>query len=250
MPTLKRPLYGPSDSRGPSQGRDVKDFVKRTLTRLPAQIPVGGDFFPRPPGGFDDIYNAKTEDAVSVVQKFNDIKPSGHMGQATLDALWQYADSYSKWVYRLYVPPKPGAKVPQLGPLVAGGVALLNQRLTHITDGIPHYPAIDAGWIVGLDALAVEEMTVTRASSANVADACFTKGKSGIEYWYGHLVVCPPVGTHLMMGAKIGDIAVHPNGAHVHMGMDARALTGGKDLLYGYGPDVPTVGAQLKQAFT
>ena len=136
--------------------------------------------------------------------------------------------------------------VPVLGPVVIGGPKLLNQRLTHATSGIPHYPALDAGWVVGLDSLAVEDMTVTRASSANVGDACFTKGVSGIDYWYGHLVQCPAVGTRLRMGAKVGDIAVHPNGAHVHFGMDARVLTGGKDLKYGYGPDVPTVGAQLE----
>ena len=246
---LKRSLYGPQDPRGPSHGRDVKDFVKRTLHHLPAQIPVGADFFPKPPGGFDDVMNQKTADAVAFVQKFNNITPAtGNMGQATLDALWQYADAYSKWVYRLYIPPKPGPKVPDLGPVVIGGAPLLNLRLTHPTSGIPHYPALDAGWIIGLDSIAVEDMTVTRASSANVGDACFTKGSSGIEYWYGHLVGCPPVNTFLRQGAKVGDIAVHPNGAHVHFGMDARSLTGGQDLAYGYGPDVPTVGEQLKAA--
>ncbi len=108
MPTLKRALFGPSDPRGPSQGRDVKDFVKRTLNRLSAQIPVGDNFFPKPPEGFNDIYNAKTVEAVKIVQRFNDIRPeTGNMGQATLDALWQYADAYSKWVYRIYIPPKP-----------------------------------------------------------------------------------------------------------------------------------------------
>ena len=73
---------------------------------------------------------------------------------------------------------KPPA-IPLLGPVVIGGPKLLNSRLTHPTSGIPHYPALDAGWIVGLDALAVEDMTVTRASSADVGDACFTKGVSG-----------------------------------------------------------------------
>lgn len=105
---LKRPLYGPEDPRGPSRGRDVRDFVKRTLHRLPAQLPVGENFFPKPPGGFDDVYNRKTAEAISVVQRFNDITPAtGNMGQATLDALWQYADAYSKWVYRTWTAPEP-----------------------------------------------------------------------------------------------------------------------------------------------
>lgn len=115
MPTLKRPLYGPNDPRGPSHGRDVRDFVKRTLNRLPAQIPVGENFFPRPEGGFDDVYNAKTVQAVKVVQQFNDISPAtGFMGQATLDALWQYADAYSKYVYKKWTAPKPKPIPPPL----------------------------------------------------------------------------------------------------------------------------------------
>lgn len=108
MPTLRRPLFGPADPRGPSRGRDVRDFVKRTLNRLSAQIPVGENFFVKPPGGFDDVYNEKTAEAVATVQRFNDITPAtGNMGQATLDALWQYADSYAKWVYRTWSAPKP-----------------------------------------------------------------------------------------------------------------------------------------------
>ena len=105
---LKRPLYGPDDPRGPSHGRDVKDFVKRTLYRLPAQLPLGENFFLKPKGGFDDVYNGKTAEAVAVVQSFNEIYPaSGNMGQGTFDALWQYADGYSKWVYRIWSAPKP-----------------------------------------------------------------------------------------------------------------------------------------------
>jgi len=85
----------------------VRDFVKRTLHRLPAAIPVGADFFPKPPGGFTDVYNSKTVQAVEVFQRFNDIKPTGNFGQATLDAMWPYADAYSRWVYRLWSAPDP-----------------------------------------------------------------------------------------------------------------------------------------------
>jgi hypothetical protein len=83
---------------------------------------VGADFFPRPPGGFDDVYNEKTGNAVEVVQRWNDIRPTGNMGQETLDALWQYADAYSKWVYRLYVPPKPKPEpTPMVEPIQGWG---------------------------------------------------------------------------------------------------------------------------------
>jgi peptidoglycan hydrolase-like protein with peptidoglycan-binding domain len=104
---LKRPLFGPDDPRGPSRGRDVRDFVKRTLYRLPPQLPVGDRFFPKPPGGFDDVYNEKTQRAVEVFQRFVHVRPTGHFGQATLDEMWPYADAYSRWVYRMFIPPKP-----------------------------------------------------------------------------------------------------------------------------------------------
>src|SRR3990172_8293087 len=59
--TLKRPLYGPSDPRGPSRGRDVL-IVKRSLHR------VEENFFPRPDAGFTEVYNEKTAAAVEVFQ--------------------------------------------------------------------------------------------------------------------------------------------------------------------------------------
>lgn len=117
MATMKRPLYGPDDPRGPSKGRDVKDFVKRTLHRMPGQIGLGENFFPKPPGGFDDIYNRKTAEAVSVVQRWYSIRPAtGDMGNATFQILWAHADAYSKWVYRTWNAPKPKPQ-PAVEPL-------------------------------------------------------------------------------------------------------------------------------------
>lgn len=116
----KRPLYGPSDPRGPSRGRDVRDFVKRTLHRLPGVVPLGENFFPKPPGGFDDVYNKKTEDAIRIVQRWHDIPHSGQMGEATFDVLWTYADAYSRWVYRIWSAPKPPPPDPILIEPVQG----------------------------------------------------------------------------------------------------------------------------------
>lgn len=251
-PRLKRPLYGPDHPKGPSRGRDVKDFVKRTLNRMPAQIGLGENFFPKPPGGFDDVYNDKTVEAVTVIQKWFDVRPqTGNMGFTTFDILWAHADAYAKYSYRLFTPPSPSS-IPQLGTLTQGGRDLMDLRLTHRSSGFPNpshpdsvFPAIDAGWITGLDVYAVEEMTVTQASSANVGDAFYAMGRSQIEYWYGHLLIAPPVGKTLAEGQKVGDISPHPNGAHVHMGMNAKRLIG-RDLVYGYSLGVPTVGQQLE----
>jgi hypothetical protein len=125
---MKRPLYGPSDERGPSKGRDVKDFVKRTLHRMPAQLGLGENFFPVPPGGFDDVYNRKTEEAIEVIQKWFSLKATGQMGKPTFDILWTHADNYSKYAYRLWSAPKPKPIPP---PLVEPnqGYASLHQSL-------------------------------------------------------------------------------------------------------------------------
>ena len=249
-PPMKRPLYGPGHPKGPSAGRDVKDFVKRTLWRMPGSIALGEDFFPKPPGGFDEVYNAKTADAIRVVQTWFDIRPAtGNMGYTTFDILWAHADAYSKYAYKRYTPP---SSIPDLGPLTQGGRDLLDLRLTHPSSGFPNpahpdsvFPAIDAGWITGLDVYAVEPMVVTQASSANVGDAFYAMGESDIEYWYGHLVVAPSVGREFSAGQKVGDIAPHSNGSHVHMGMNAKRLIG-KEFVYGYSLGVPTVGQQLE----
>lgn len=97
---LKRPLYGIEDPRGPSKGRDVKDFVKRSLVR------VETNFFPPPP--HDDIYNAKVVQAMKILQGANHIQQTGNMGAETFDLLWNsYADAYAKYAYRLWTAPKP-----------------------------------------------------------------------------------------------------------------------------------------------
>lgn len=248
-PPLKRPLYGPGHPKGPSQGRDVKDFVKRTLHRLPDQLGLSADFFPEPPGGFTDVYNDKTFEAIKVVQEWFDVRPpTGNMGYTTFDFLWAHADAYAKYAYRRFTPP---SDIPDLGKLTQGGNDLLGLRLTHQSSGFPNpghpdsvFPAIDAGWITGLDVYAVENMRVTEGSSANVGDAFYAMGESRIEYWYGHLASAPAVGKTFRKGDKVGDISPHPNGAHVHMGMNAKRLIG-KDLVYGYSHGVPTVGQQL-----
>lgn len=250
---MKRPLYGPSHPLGPSKGRDVEDFVKRTLNRMPNQIGLGEDFFPKPPGGFDDVYNLKTVEAVKVVQMWFDVRPAtGNMGYTTFDILWAHADDYSKWVYRTWDAPPPPSTIPNLGKLTQNGRDLSDLRLTHRSSGFPNpghpdsvFPAIDAGWVTGLDVYAVEDMKVTQASSANVGDAFYAMGESDIEYWYGHLIIAPAVGRSFQKGEKVGDIAPHPNGAHVHMGMNAKRLIG-RDLTYGYSLGIPTVGQQLE----
>lgn len=106
---LRRPLYGPHDPRGPSHGRDVRDFVKRSLNK------VETNFFPKPPGGWDGVYNFKVVAAMKSLQTANGIKPTGNMGAETFDLLWrEYADAYARWVYRTWTAPKPRPIPPPL----------------------------------------------------------------------------------------------------------------------------------------
>lgn len=106
MPTLRRPLFGPDDPRGPSRGPDVL-VVKRALAKVEAE------FFPKPAGGYDDVYNRRCADAVKTFQRIEDISPAtGNLGQRTLDALWPYVDAYGRWRYRTFLVPKPAPPPP------------------------------------------------------------------------------------------------------------------------------------------
>lgn len=97
---VKRSLYGPDDPRGPTIGADVA-IVKWGLNH------VETNFFPRPAGGFDDVYNVRTVQAVQTLQRLNHIEATGHLGQATFDVVWEYLDAYRRWKYRVFQVPKP-----------------------------------------------------------------------------------------------------------------------------------------------
>lgn len=100
MPKLKRRLVGPDMPGGPMHGRDVT-AIKRGLNK------VESEFFPRPPEGFNDIYNRRTVEAVKTFQRLNHLPGAGAFGQRTLDALWPHMDAYARLMYRSYRPPPP-----------------------------------------------------------------------------------------------------------------------------------------------
>lgn len=256
---LKRPMRHAMEDKPPTIGTDVQ-IAKWGLLRYGTVGPAGDQFFPRPDTGFTKTYGYAMFKAVRAMQRLE-----MHTGntqihrddgdiddQATFNVIWAHLSSYQRARYVAWQPlpiPAPKPRVPVLGPVVLGQRPLLDLRLTHPTEGIPGYPAIDIGWSAGLDVLAVEDMRVTEASSANIGDAFYAEGASEIEYWYGHLIIAPSVGRTFQRGQKVGDIIWHPNGSHVHFGMDTRALIG-HGLVYGYGSGVPTVGEQLRRALT
>jgi hypothetical protein len=249
---LKRRLIGPDVTGGPSHGRDVT-AVKRGLNK------VENDFFPRPPGGFDDVYNRKTVEAVSVFQRINSIPDTGIFNQPTLDELVPYMDAYAKFMYRTYLPPKPKPKVPDLGPVWAGGASVLFHSLTHETDGFPNeqhpessYPAFDDGWVAGRAVIAPEDLVVTDQSSSAGGDAFYATGVSKLKWWFGHLAWAPPTGRTFKKGQTMGVIAhlsLSQGSPHVHTGINAVPLIG-HDLVHktNYQTGAPSVGEQLRWA--
>jgi hypothetical protein len=216
---------------------------------MSAQLPLGEDFFPQPPGGFDDIYNRWTVQAVEVVRACNERPRKGPFGQDDLDDFWQYADAYSKWVYRIWRAPQPKPKVPELGPVWPGGSSVLLHDLTHETEGIPGYPAFDDGWRAGRAVIAPEALFVTEQSGSAGGDAFYAKGDSKLAYWFGHLDAAPATGRRFRKGEVMGVIAnilQSQGGPHVHVGIDARALIGHEfEHHTDYTHGAPTVGEQL-----
>lgn len=248
MAVLKRPMYAVGDPHGMTVGLDVQ-IAKFAVHRYETNL------LPRPTTGFTPQFGPALKDALkTVIQPREGIPATGNIGKATWDVLWDYLDAYRKAKYLAWpvpVIPKPNP-VPDLGPLYVGGASVLNHQLTHNTDGIPYYPAYDDGWIQGRGVLAVEDLVVSKGSSADYGDAFYATGKSRLKYWYGHLTFAPAVGREFKKGAYVGTIAFQPT-PHVHLGIDARNLVG-QSLLYGAngnGPDYtygsPTVGTQLKE---
>lgn len=142
--------------------------------------------------------------------------------------------------------------IPALGPVLERDQSMLLYAPTHNTDGVPNYPAFDAGFgQAGRWIIAPEALTIQRQSGAQGGDAVYARGKSGIDYWIGHIGVAPPTGKVFTKGTRIARIADQSGTDHVHWGLDVRPLTG-KSLKYGRngnGPDytygAETIGVQL-----
>lgn len=170
-----------------------------------------------------------------------------------------------KYLERLAQDLTPHKNVPDLGPVTKGGKSVLLQDLTHETGGFPNensdsvMPAFDdAIGHPGLAVIAPEALTVTRQSSAQRRDgnpngkAFYATGVSGIKYWFGHVDASPAVSAKFKKGQKMAAISSNHEAPHLHIGVDARALNGGKDLLHhtDYTHGAPLVGTQLIKALT
>ena len=155
---------------------------------------------------------------------------------------------------------RPKVIVPNLGPVVENGLAVLLQAPTHETEGLhartgSFYPAFDTAFgAAGRWVIAPEALTITAQSSSQGGDAFYALGASGLKFWFGHCDRAPATSTKFRKGQRIARVAAisrADGGPHCHLGIDARPLIG-RDLRWGAngnGPNYtygsPTIGAQL-----
>lgn len=165
---------------------------------------------------------------------------------------WRRAMSKLERAHAALAPP-PEA-VPNLGPILRGGLSVLAHDLTHDTSGLALFPAFDEMGSPGTPVIAPEDMVIdTKLSHSNPGLAIYATGKSGLRYWFGHLDRQQPLGKKFKKGevfAEIGENHIG-GGPHCHCGVNAEAILGkGKELLHkhGYQHGAPTVGVQLRAA--
>jgi len=143
-----------------------------------------------------------------------------------------------------------------VGAVTKPGASLLDMRLTHNSDGIALYPAVDLAWGVGVSMYAPEACVVfLKDTSASPGEALYLKGVSGLQYWFAHLDRDYALGHSFAKGAFLAKTVYQAAGkGHGHVGVNAEVFLGkGRQLKYGRsgtGPDYttgsPTIRAQLQ----
>jgi len=263
VPAKDAPFIEPYAKAGNPKGFRSKGNTALAVKRALAHL----GFLDWEPDVWDLQWNAKVSDAAAAWKRKRGLIPAdsndgswGEKSHEVMRSAWFTEDkkpAFDGESQRLLKEEKkaydanqspPDTKVPDLGPLWADGLSMLEQDCTHATSGIPNYPAFDDCFHAGKTVIAPEDLKITKASSSNPGDACYATGKSGIEYWFGHLVSAPGVGVQIKKGGRIGTVLDHNvgGGPHVHCGVDTRPLTG-KTLEYhtNYTHGAPLIGDQL-----
>jgi Peptidase family M23 len=243
------PYTGPYSVEGNGKHKgNTAIAMKRAMARL--------GWLPWEPEKWDNVFNNKLEDALDRWdggkngyaegrwEKIRNAKiPKGipHAGEWALDS------ECKRLVKEEAKKAEPWAN---LGPVFNGGASVLAHDCTHLTSGIPLYPAFDDAFTQGTTIIAPEEITITRDSSSNPGDACYADGKSGLRYWFGHLASAPAVGKKIAKGNTIGKVCANSvgGGPHVHVGVNVERLWGsGKQLKAhdNYTHGAPLIGDQL-----
>lgn len=148
--------------------------------------------------------------------------------------------------------------LPDIGPVRAGGVSVLDQDCTHITSGLG-WPAFDDCFGQGVRVIAPEALTVianpaTGAlwTSSNPGLAFYARGASGLIYWFGHLDRRHAVGQRFAKGELVGLTCENHvgGGPHCHVAIDTRPVLGHHLASHSnYTHGAPKISAQLAGAF-
>ena len=101
------------------------------------------------------------------------------------------------------------------------GISTWGGSIIHATSGLRGYPALDFGGARGTPVLAVEAGYVRELGGADVGDALYLRGSSGIDYWYGHIRRSVSKSEAVRRGQVIGRTVRHFNGDHLHIGANA-----------------------------
>lgn len=145
-------------------------------------------------------------------------------------------------------PPSP---VPILGSMWNGGLSVLQQDLTHVTEGIALYPAFDDAFAAGREIIAPDACEVWKwDTSASPGEAVYLKGLQKVDFWVGHIDRDYNLGTMFRKGQFIARVLSTNigGGSHCHVGINVERLIGAGKQLKGhtdYTHGAPTVGQQL-----
>jgi hypothetical protein len=146
-------------------------------------------------------------------------------------------------------PPDP---VPDLGSVWNGGLTVLQQDLTHPTEGIPLYPAYDDAFQEGREIIAPDVCEVWKKdTSASPGEAVYLKGLQKVDFWLGHIDRDYNLGVQFKKGQFIARVAPQHTGGgpHCHVGVNVERLIGAGKQLVGhtnYTHGAPLVGVQLR----
>jgi len=262
---LPRTLNPPKIKKGFYSGQDVT-AMKRGIARA--------GLWPWQPDEWDDGYSdtfagvtssgeGPVHSGVKGFQRANGIDQTGILGVNTFEALrtslvpdglqnegQPLFDSVALGLLESYQ--KAGsANVPDLGPVWSGGKSILDQDLTHITGGLPDYPAFDDCFYAGKAVIAPERLEITGQSSASPGDAFYATGDSKLRYWFGHLTSSPANGQWFNKGQTLSYVLeqYQGGGSHVHVGIDARDLIGKPlEAHSDYSHGAKPIGQQLEEA--
>lgn len=192
----------------------------------------------------------------SWVKDFKHLSGAGDKGRTSVigEPTWKELVKWISPATRSKMPQKP--LLPNIGPVVAGGISVLDHDLTHPTSNINLYPAFDTAFGAGREVIAPESIVINKKySSSSPGIAFYASGASGIDYWFGHLDRRHILGTPFTKGQLLGKTVPTQigGGPHVHVGVNTERILGnGKELLHhnNYTHGAPTIRVQLEAFYS